>query len=194
AAPWRARPRGSCGTARSRRQGPARRGRRGTCSGSWLSSSLVSAALRVGAAVRHELPQAVDERAAAGRVEAVDPLAAVPLPDEEARVGEDLQLVRDGGPREREALGELTDVQALAREGDQDVLAGLVAEGDQHPAQLGQRGRVGRLLPAHTFKHLNESTGGGQEGSMRSGRNSRWAESHAAAPRMDSSFFLLMKR
>src|SRR5947199_7209217 len=101
-----------------------------------------SAALRIGAAARDELPQAVDELAAAGGVEAVDPLAPVPLPDEQARVGEDLQLVRDGGPGEREARGELPDVQALAREGDEDVLAGLVPEGEQHPAQLGQRGGI----------------------------------------------------
>src|SRR5439155_5101726 len=87
---------------------------------------VLSAALRVGAAARDELPQAVDELAAAGGVEAVDPLAPVPLPDEQARVGEDLQLVRDGGPGEREARGALPDVQALAREGAGDVLAGLV--------------------------------------------------------------------
>src|SRR5437870_8346866 len=75
-----------------------------------------SATGRPGAAVENELPQAVDGAPAALDVEPVDTLAPLPLADEEPGVGQHLQMMRHRRAREREARGELPDVQPLARE------------------------------------------------------------------------------
>jgi hypothetical protein len=94
-----------------------------------------SAALRVRAALRHEVAELNGKALTALRVEAIDALPAVALLNEKARSREDPQMMGDRGLGEREALGHLGYVEALSREHRNDLLAGWIGKGPEHPTQ-----------------------------------------------------------